>query len=90
MDVDGQSNREPGYPVHPLYPFAADDDLIFFMKYPLPFVKYWYIYVPISHEIPTGGGRPIRLPQNNSQEQVTTPRLGGQTDQVYSGVMIAK
>ena len=46
--------------------------------------------IHISHEIPTGGGRPIRLPQNNSQEQVTTPRLGGQTDQVYSGVMIAK
>jgi hypothetical protein len=40
MDVDGQDSREPG---------GFNDDLIFFMKCPLSFLKYWYIYVPISN-----------------------------------------
>jgi hypothetical protein len=56
MDVDGQESRESG---------GFNDEHIFFMKYPLSFLKYWYIYVPISNESSTGGERPIPLPQNH-------------------------
>ena len=38
MGVDGQGSREPG---------GSNQDTIFFMKYPLSFLKYWYTTFPL-------------------------------------------
>jgi hypothetical protein len=39
MGVDGQGSAEPG---------GSNDDKIFFMKYPYPFLQYWYGNFPLS------------------------------------------
>ncbi len=46
MGVDGQGNTEPG---------GSNDDKIFFMKYPYPFLQYWYGIFPLTQQetIPT-------------------------------------
>ncbi len=41
MGVDGQGSTEPG---------GSNDDKIFFMKYPYPFLQYWYGSFPLAQQ----------------------------------------
>jgi hypothetical protein len=41
MGVDGQGSTEPG---------GSNDDKIFFMKYPYPFLQYWYGNFPLVQQ----------------------------------------
>ena len=41
MGVDGQGITEPG---------GSNDDKIFFMKYPYPFLQYWYGTFPLTQQ----------------------------------------
>ena len=41
MGVDGQDSTEPG---------GSNDDKIFFMKYPYPFLQYWYGTFPLTQQ----------------------------------------
>ena len=41
MGVDGKDRTESG---------GSNDDKIFFMKYPLPFLQYWYETFPLTQE----------------------------------------
>ncbi len=48
--MDGQGNTEPG---------GSNDDKIFFMKYPLPFLQYWYETFPLSQQETTTTGTSV-------------------------------
>ena len=47
MDVDGQDTRETG---------GSDSDRIFFLKYPMSFLQYWYTSFPTEEQDTTTTG----------------------------------
>ena len=53
MGVDGQGSTEPG---------DSNVDKIFFMKYPLPFLQYWYETFPLSQQETTTTGISVVSP----------------------------
>ena len=66
MGVDGQVSTEPG---------GSNDDKIFFMKYPLPVLKYWYETFPLSQEETTTTGTSIVSPST----VVVDPDMSGES-----------
>jgi len=53
MVVDGQNSTEHG---------GSNNDQRFFMKYPLPFLEYWYETFPLTQEETTPTGTSIVSP----------------------------
>jgi len=66
MGVDGQVSTEPG---------GSNDDKKNFMKYPLPFLKYWYKNSPLSQEETTPTGTSIVSPST----VVVDPDMSGES-----------
>ena len=55
MDVDGQGSRETG---------GSDTDHMFFMKYPMPFLQYWYATFPPPQQDTTTTGTSVVSPSS--------------------------
>ena len=63
MGVDGQGNREPG---------GSNQDNIFFMKYSLSFLTYWYTTFPLALQETTTTGTPVVSLSSVSVDPVLT------------------